>query len=137
MKRNPQSGFTLLELVILGVAFLVAFRTISRITTHSRVNQAAMVVAHDHSSAVSAAAREREPIRILRGADWQSITVSDRATGTLLSTPWLGPTDAYALDAPSLERHDRVPGGQCHHARRATEQSTLVDPAWMSAGEPA
>jgi prepilin-type N-terminal cleavage/methylation domain-containing protein len=67
VKRSPQSGFTLLELllviVILGVAFLVAFPTISRITTHSRVNQAAMVVAHDLSLAVSAAARERSASR--------------------------------------------------------------------------
>jgi prepilin-type N-terminal cleavage/methylation domain-containing protein len=106
VKRSPYFGFTLLELllviVILGVAFLVAFPTISRITTHSRVNQAAMVVAHDLSSALSAAARERKPIRIARGADRQSITVTDRASGTLLSTRWLGPTDAYGLDSVSF-----------------------------------
>jgi len=106
VKHSPHLGFTLLELllviVILGVAFLVAFPTISRITTHSRVNQAAMVVAHDLSSALSAAARERKPIRIARGTDRQSITVSDRASGTLLSTRWLGPTDAYGLDSVSF-----------------------------------
>jgi hypothetical protein len=51
---------------------------------------------------VSAAARERKPIRIARGADRQSITVSDRASGTLLSTRWLGPTDAYQLDSVSF-----------------------------------
>jgi len=106
VKRSPQSGFTLLEallvIVIFGVAMLIAFPTISRITTHSRLNQAAVVVAHDLSLAVSAAARQRKPIRIARGADRQSITVSDRVSGTLLSTRWLGPTDAYQLDSVSL-----------------------------------
>jgi prepilin-type N-terminal cleavage/methylation domain-containing protein len=106
VKRRPQSGFTLLEallvIVILGVAALIAFPTISRITTHTRLNQAAMVVAHDLSLAMSAAARERKPIRLARGADRQSLTVSDRVSGTLLSTRWLGPTDAYQLDSVSL-----------------------------------
>src|SRR5437868_10861329 len=65
------AGFSLLELVIvlviLGLGTALTFPTVSRITTHSRVNQAAMVVAQDLSLALSAAARERKPIRIARG----------------------------------------------------------------------
>jgi len=106
IRRRGTAGFSLLELliviVILGIGTAITFPTISRITTHARVNQAAMVVAHDLSVATSAAARERKPIRIARGADRASITVSERASGKLLSTRWLGSGDAYRLDSVSL-----------------------------------
>src|SRR5256885_3973241 len=111
------AGFTLLELVIvlviMGMATAITFPTISRITTHSRVNQAAMVVAQDLSLAASAAARERKPIRIARGADRASITLSERAGGKLLSTRWLGRGDAYGLDsiAFSVSPADLFPSG--------------------------
>ena len=100
------AGFSLLELLIvvslLGLATAMAFPTISRITTHSRVNQAATVVSQDLSLALSAAARERKPIRIALGADRQSITLSDRVSGRLLSTRALGAGDAYRLDSVSF-----------------------------------
>ena len=116
------AGFTLLELVIvlviMGVATAITFPTISRITTHSRVNQAAMVVAQDLSLAASAAARERKPIRIARGADRASITLSERAGGKLLSTRWLGRGDAYGLDsiAFSVSPVDLFPSGMTSSA---------------------
>ncbi len=100
------AGFSLLELLIvvslLGLATAMAFPTISRITTHSRVNQAATVVSQDLSLALSAAARERKPIRVALGADRQSITLSDRVSGTVLSTRALGVGDAYRLDSVSF-----------------------------------
>ena len=105
MEIRPRraAGISLLELLIvlaiLGVATAITFPTISRMTTHARVNQAAMVVAQDLSLASSAAARERKPVRIARGADQASITMSERASGKLLSTRWLGKSDAYALDS--------------------------------------
>ena len=116
------AGFSLLELVIvlglMGMATAITFPTISRITTHSRVNQAAMVVAQDLSLASSAAARERKPIRIARGADRASITLSERAGGKLLSTRWLGRGDAYGLDsiAFSVSPVDLFPSGMTSSA---------------------
>jgi prepilin-type N-terminal cleavage/methylation domain-containing protein len=106
MCRSRVSGFTVIELLIVIVVFglvtAMAFPTVSRITTHSRVNQAAMVVGQDLSQALSAAARQRKPIRIVRGGDKKSITLSDRASGTVLSTRSLGPGDAYQLDSVAL-----------------------------------
>ena len=129
MKRSPQSGFRLLELllvvVILGVPFLVAFPTISRITTHSRVNQAPMVVVHDLSLRVSAPTASRQKSQ---DSTKDSRLYSDRDPDRTAARPDPG------LDAPSLERHDRVPSGQCHHTRGATEQSTVVNPARASRG---
>lgn len=100
-RRN--AGFTLVELLIVLVVFttltMMSFPTISRVTAHSRVNQAAMVVAQDFSVAASNAARERKPLRLARGADKKSITVTDRSSGVVLSTRSLGPADAYQLDS--------------------------------------
>src|SRR6267143_1193049 len=103
MCSRAASGFTLLELLIVivffGLVTAMTLPTVSRVTTHSRVNQAAMVVGQDLSQALSSAARQRKPIRIARGADQKSITTSDRASGTVLSTRVLGPGDAYQLDS--------------------------------------
>ena len=88
MRYIACSGFTFLELLIvimlLGLITAMAFRTVSRVSTHARVNQAATVVAQDLSQALSAAARERKPLRLARGGDRQSLTVRERATGDVL-----------------------------------------------------
>ncbi|HKV70135.1 MAG TPA: type II secretion system protein [Gemmatimonadales bacterium] len=107
MGRPQVHGFTMIELMIviilLGVLTAVSFPTVSRVTTHSRVNQAAMVVAQGLMTTVSNASRERKPMRIARGADLRSITVTDRVSGTLLSTRKLGAGgDAYVLDSVSF-----------------------------------
>src|SRR2546426_872299 len=77
--RVEQAGFTVIELIIVILIFSVvtsiALPAISRITTHSRVNQAALLVSHDLTVAASAAARQRRPIRITLGGDRQSFTL--------------------------------------------------------------
>jgi len=138
------AGYSLLELVIvlvmLGMATAMAFPTVSRITTHSRVNQAAMVVAQDLSLALSAAARGRKPIRVARGADAASITLSERASGKLLSTRWLGRGDAYGLDsiAFSVSPVDLFPSGMVSSALTVTlwsgtysRQVTMSRAGWV------
>jgi len=102
MGTRSAGGFTLLEtlivIVLFGTLAVLSFPPLSRLLSHSHVNQAAVVVAHGLSQAASDAARSRKPIRIARGADQKSITVSDRTSGTVLSTIWLGP-EAYQLDS--------------------------------------
>lgn len=126
MGRSGARGFTLIELLIVivlcGLVTAITFPTVSRMTTHSRVNQAAMVVAHDLSQAVSAAARQRKPLRIARGADRKSIIVTDRATGAVVSTRTLGVADAYALDSVSLSATpvDLFPSGFASSALTVT-----------------
>ncbi len=99
-------GFSMIELLIVIIIFsmltVAAFPTISRITTHSRVNQAAMVVAQDLAQAVTVAERQRKPVRLARGSDMKSIILSDRASGSVLSTRVLGRGDVYSLDSVSL-----------------------------------
>ncbi len=145
MRGRRVAGFTMLEILIVIVVFamlaLLSFPTLSRLYTHSRVNQAAVVVAHDLSQAVSDAARERKPIRIARGADMKSITVSDRASGTLLQTVWLGP-DNYQLDsiAFSVSPVDLFPNGFTSNALTVTlwargysRQVTMSRAGWVRA----
>jgi prepilin-type N-terminal cleavage/methylation domain-containing protein len=99
-------GFTVIELIIVIVVFSVAtsiaLPAISRTHTHIRVNQAAMVIGHDLTVAISGAARQRKPIRVARGADAVSFTVSDRASGTVLQTRPLGTDTPYGLDSVSF-----------------------------------
>jgi hypothetical protein len=114
--------------------------TISRITTHSRVNQATMVVAHDFAVTLTNAARERKPMRLARGPDKQSITVTDRTSGKVLSTRGLGAGDAYQLDsvAFSVTPVDVFPNGFTSSALTVTlwaggyaRQVTMSRAGWV------
>lgn len=102
---DAQRGFTLMEMMIvismLGILALMAYPRVATILTHERVNQAAGVVAQDLDRAVSAAARQRRPVRIALGADNQSYTITDRASG---ATIWQRPLgdDEYHVESVSF-----------------------------------
>ena len=143
MRERTVSGFTLLEMLIVIVVFAMlatlSLPTMSRVYSHSRVNEAAVVVAHDLSQAVSDAARSRKPIRIARGADSKSIIVTDRQSGTLLQTVWLGP-DTYQLDSVvlSVSPVDLFPNGFTSNALTVTlwgrgysRQVTMSRAGWV------
>ena len=143
MRERTVTGFTLLEMLIVIVVFAMlttlSFPTMSRVYSHSRVNQAAVAVAHDLSQAVSDAARSRKPIRIARGADFKSITVTDRQSGTLLQTVWLGP-DGFQLDSVvlSVSPVDLFPNGFASNALTVTlwgsgysRQVTMSRAGWV------
>lgn len=101
-----RGGFSLVELLIVILVFSVmagaVAPTVSRVVTHARVNQAAMVVGHDLAVATSAAARQRKPVRVAVGGDRRSFTVSERASGALLQARDLGRDSEYGLDSVSF-----------------------------------
>ncbi len=105
-RHRSIEGFTLIELliviVILGVLTSITWPTTSRIISHYRVNQAASAVGHALTVAVSGAASARKPMRLAVGADKQSFTVSDRASGTVLQTQSFGRDTEYGLDSLSF-----------------------------------
>jgi prepilin-type N-terminal cleavage/methylation domain-containing protein len=146
MQRRYTAGFTVIEMLIVVVIFSImttmALPKIAQITTHARVNQAASVVAHDLSVAVSNATRQRKPVRILRGADKKSIFVLDRMSGTVLSMRSLGPADAYSLDSVAFSATpvDILPNGFTSRALTLTlwsagysRQVTMSRAAWVRA----
>jgi len=142
--KVERAGFTLIELIIVVLIFSIvttaALPAVSRITTHSRVNQAAAVVGHDLAVAVSSAARQRKPIRIARGGDGQSMTVAERASGTVLDTRWLGSDTPYGLDSVSFSATpvDLFPSGVTSSpltvtvwARGYSRQVTMSRAGWV------
>jgi len=116
-RRVRRAGFTLLELVIVilifGTLSMASWPSVARIVTHSRVNQAARVVGHDLVVAGSAAARQRRPVRLALDAGNQSLTVSDRVTGTTLWQRSLGRDSEYGLDSVTFSATpiDLLPNG--------------------------
>ena len=142
--KVERAGFTLIELIIVVVIFSIvttaALPAVSLITTHARVNQAAAVVGHDLAVAVSSAARQRKPIRIARGGDRQSMTVAERASGTVLDTRWLGSDTPYGLDSVSFSATpvDLFPSGVTSSpltvtvwARGYSRQVTMSRAGWV------
>ena len=126
LRRLRPAGFTILELLIVIVIFgtlsMASWPSVARIVTHSRVNQAARVVGHDLVVAVSAAARQRRPVRLTLDAGSQSFTVSDRASGSTLWQRSLGRDSEYGLDSVSFSTTpiDLFPNGFASSALTVT-----------------
>jgi Tfp pilus assembly protein FimT len=112
----------LLGISVAGTMTATAIPTVTMMVAHAHVNQAAITVSHDLAVAVSNAARERKPIRIALATGHQSITITDRTSGTLLSTRALGRSDIYALDSASFSTSpvDVMPSGLATNALTIT-----------------
>ena len=126
MRKHTKHGHSLVELLlgitVAGTMTATAIPAVATMTAHAHVNQAAVTVSHDLAVAVANAARERKPIRIAQGSGHQSITFTDRTSGTLLSTRYLGRTDVYALDSASFSTAtvDIMPNGLASSALTVT-----------------
>jgi prepilin-type N-terminal cleavage/methylation domain-containing protein len=111
------TGFSIIELLIVITVFstlsLLSWPRVSQVIAHSRVNQAAKVVAHDLTVAGSAAARQRRPVRVALDAGGRSFTVSDRVSGNALWQRSLGRDTEYGVDSVSFSANpvDLLPGG--------------------------
>lgn len=82
-----QHGFSMIEtlfvLIILGVVAATAMPVMERGVARSRADRAAATMVNDLRGAFSLAARQRKPVRILVSTANRTITVQDRATGTV------------------------------------------------------
>ncbi len=145
-RHRSITGFTAIELliviVVFGVLTSVTMPTASRIISHYRVNQAASAVAHALTVAVSGAASARKPMRLVRGADNQSFTVSDRVSGTVVQTQSFGRDTEYGLDSLSFSVTpvDVFPSGFASSpltitawARGYSRQVTMSRAGWVRA----
>jgi len=86
-------GFTLIEVlivvVLLGILLAVAIPSIGRTVTRDRVMRSAIVVQGMLDEASQLAARRREPVTVTLNAG--SLTIADRATGTVIRQRTFGP----------------------------------------------
>lgn len=74
---------TLFVLVILGVIAGMAMPVMERGVARSKADRAAATISNDLRSAYSLAARQGKPVRILFNAANRTITIQDRASGTV------------------------------------------------------
>jgi prepilin-type N-terminal cleavage/methylation domain-containing protein len=103
--RTTRAGFTLIEIMMVvtvaGTAAVMAFPKVAQTVNHSRVNQAATIVAGDLELASSLADRQRKPVRITISNAAKTVTVTDRASGNVLSKKAYGITSEYHLTTVS------------------------------------
>lgn len=88
-------------LIALGVlAILVGALApmVSRQVSHSRVNNAAQVIAGDLEQALSLAARQRRPVRVTVDPAQRSLLIADRASGQTIGRRQYGPATDYKLE---------------------------------------
>ena len=99
--RTQSRGFTQLEMIMVlavaGTTMGMAVPEITSIISHARVNHAASIAAGDLELASSLAFRVHKPLRLTIDATAMTITVSDRATGTVLSKRQFGSRTDFKL----------------------------------------
>lgn len=99
--RARRAGFSLIEMMVtvsmLGIMVGMVAPDISKNISHSRVNDAARVVAGDLEQALSLAGRQRRPVRVVFDAAAKEIRVTDRISGQLISRRALGDVTDYKL----------------------------------------
>jgi len=100
-------------IVIVVLVAAMAFPASAKTVRHSRINQAANVVASDLETAVSYAARQRKPVRIAYTSGATSFTIADRSTGTVIRRRELGNESEWRVSSISFSTTaiDVFPGG--------------------------
>lgn len=83
-----RSGFTLMEtllvVIILGVVATFAFPVVERGVARSTADRAAFTMSSDLRNAFSLASRQRKPVRIAFNTTNFTVTVTDKASNTVL-----------------------------------------------------
>ncbi len=96
---NDRNGFTLPELMttvaIGAIALLMAMRPAATYIQHTRVNRASAVVGGDLDMARSIAERQRTPVRLAFDSVAGQYTLTNRATGAVISKRAIGASSDY------------------------------------------
>lgn len=94
--RGPRqsTGFTAIEMMIvvtlIGIAAATIMPRISRIVAESRIRTLQQSVGSDLEQAFALAVREHKPVVVSYSPSTQMLSVTDRASGTILKSRYLG-----------------------------------------------
>lgn len=89
-----QAGFSMIEtlfvIIILGIVTAFAMPAVEGNVARSKADRVAATISNDLRNAFSLAARQRKPVRILIDAANRTLTIRDRASGTVFVQRALG-----------------------------------------------
>ena len=102
-QRIARGGFTAIEMLIvmvmIGIIAASVMPRISRIVAEERVRKLQGAIATDFELAFALANRERKPVTVTFSTSTQVLTITDRATGTVLKTRYLGRNQSFSTTA--------------------------------------
>lgn len=99
-------GFTAIELMIVvtivGIMAVAMMPRISRVVAETRIRKLQQVVATDLERAFALANREHKPITVTYSTTTYTISIADRASGTVLFTDYIGRFDDMSTTSVSF-----------------------------------
>lgn len=102
-RRTARGGFTAIEMLlvmaIIGVMAAAVMPRISRMVAESRIRSLQGAVAVDLELAFALANREHKPVTVTYSTSTQVLSITDRATGTVLKTRYLGQSQSLSTTA--------------------------------------
>lgn len=100
---SVRAGFTAIEMMIVmaivGVMVAAVMPRISRIVAEERIRKLQAVIGADIELAFALANRERKPITLTYSTSTQVLSITERATGTVLKTRYLGQSGTFSATA--------------------------------------
>lgn len=98
-----RGGFTAIELiivvVIIGLMAAASMPRIGRIVAEQRIRSLQGAVASDLELAFALAQREHKPVTVTYSTSTQVMSITDRATSTVLKTHYLGQNTTFSTTA--------------------------------------